>query len=50
MTADNTPTDTTSTVRKDLDDCDRTRGFTVEHYSSEDVARACHAEEGQQHE
>ena len=50
MTADDTPTDTTSTVRKDLDDCDRTAGSTVEHYSAADIAAACHAEEGQSHE
>ncbi len=50
MTADDTPTDTTSTVRKDLDDCDRTNGSTVEHYSADNIAAACHAEEGQNHE
>lgn len=51
-TMSNSPSDSTneSTVRKDLDDADRTDGFTVEHYSSDDVARACHAEEGQNHE
>lgn len=43
---DETTTDA-STVRKDLDDADRTDGYSVEHYSHEQVAEACHAEEGQ---
>jgi hypothetical protein len=37
-------------VRKDLDDADRTDGFTVGHYSHDEVAAACHASEGASHE
>jgi hypothetical protein len=47
---DTQTTDTERTVRKDLDDADRTAGFSVEHYSSGEVARACHAEEGRSHD
>ena len=50
MTERNTADTDESIVRKDLDDCDRTDGFTVEHYSREDVAAACHANGGQSHE
>lgn len=39
-----------STVRKDLDEIDETDGDDEGHYSREDVAEACHAEEGQSHE
>lgn len=38
------------TVRKDLDDLDRTHGYRTGHHSREDVAAACHATEGQDHE
>jgi len=50
MTDDTQSTDDRSTVRKDLDDVDRTDGFRTGHYSREGVAEACHAEEGQDHE
>jgi len=50
MTDNTQSTDDRSTVRKDLDDVDRTDGFRTGHYSREDVAEACHAEEGQGHE
>ena len=50
MNANTDSHDDDSTVRKDLDDADRTAGFSVEHYSSGEVARACHAEEGRSHD
>lgn len=37
-------------VEKRLSDCDRTRGYRFEHYSSEEVAAALHATEGSDHE
>jgi len=43
-------TDDKNRIRKDLDDCDRTDGFTAGHYSAEETAAMCHAEEGQSHE
>jgi hypothetical protein len=50
MKNENPPIETERKVRKDLDDADRTAGFAVEHYSSRDVAQACHAEGGRSHE
>lgn len=46
----NAISDDDGTVRKDLDDADRTNGFTVGHYSHDEVAAACHASEGASHE
>lgn len=37
-------------ARKELDEIDRTAGHRTGHYSREDVAAACHATEGQDHE
>lgn len=39
-----------SRVRKDLRRRDRTDGSRSGHYSREDLAAACHATEGQDHE
>jgi len=50
MNDDNHTTDDRSTVRKDLDDLDRTHGHRTGHYSREDVAAACHATAGGDHE
>ncbi len=40
----------TTQVQKRLKECDRTAGDRFEHYSREDVAAACHATEGMDHE
>jgi len=50
MNDDETTNDDKKRIQKDLDDCDRTRGFKFEHYSHTGVAAACHATEGQSHE
>jgi len=50
MTEDNKAEDSRDRIEKDLDDCDRTDGFTAGHYSAEETAAMCHAEEGQSHE
>lgn len=43
-------TDDSSTVKKDLDDADRTDGSRTGHYSREEILAACHATAGGDHE
>lgn len=50
MNAHHDTPDDRSTVRKDLEDADRTDGHRTGHYSREDVLTACHATEGASHE
>jgi hypothetical protein len=49
-TKDRNRQESTVRIRKDLDELDRTDGRRYDHYSAADVAEACHATEGQDHE